>query len=67
MKNTVQLIGYVGRNPEVKTASSGKKYAQFSLATSDAYIDKQGNKIENTVWHNLTLWESKPTLQKSIL
>jgi single-strand DNA-binding protein len=57
MKNTVQLIGYVGRNPETKTTNAGKKYTTFTLATTEAYKDKQGQKVENTVWHNITLWD----------
>jgi single-strand DNA-binding protein len=57
MKNTVQLIGYVGRNPETKTTNAGKKYTTFTLATTEAYKDKQGQKVENTVWHNIILWD----------
>jgi single-strand DNA-binding protein len=67
MKNTVQLIGFVGRNPETKTTNAGKKYTQFSLATSEAYTDKQGNKVDNTVWHNITLWDKQAELAEKYI
>lgn len=50
-KNLVILIGRVGQEPEVKTLESGVKLANFSLATSENYTNKQGEKKENTQWH----------------
>jgi single-strand DNA-binding protein len=67
MKNTVQLIGFVGRNPETKTTNAGKKYTTFSLATSEAYTDKQGKKIENTVWHNIILWDKQAEIAERFI
>jgi single-strand DNA-binding protein len=55
MLNKVQLIGRVGKDPEVKDIN-GNKVANFSLATSEKYKDKQGTKQERTEWHNITIW-----------
>jgi single-strand DNA-binding protein len=56
LKNSVQLIGHLGMNPEVKTLDSGKKLAKFSIATNDSYKNAKGEKIEDTQWHNLIAW-----------
>jgi len=56
LKNSVQLIGNLGMDPEVKETSNGKKVAKFSLATSETYRDKQGEKVTQTQWHNLVIW-----------
>ena len=55
--NKVILLGRLGKDPEVRTLESGKKVATFSLATSETYKDKSGNKQESTEWHNIVLWE----------
>ena len=57
MINKVQLIGNLGKNPEVATTSSGKQYAKFSLATSESYKDSSGQRITNTEWHNVIVWD----------
>jgi single-strand DNA-binding protein len=56
MKNKVQLIGYVGQDPEVKTLDGGKKLANITIATNDYYINDKGEKVEQTEWHRLTGW-----------
>ncbi|MGC4022088.1 MAG: single-stranded DNA-binding protein [Cyclobacteriaceae bacterium] len=55
LKNSVQLIGRLGKDPEVKTYS-GKKKASISIATTDSYKNQRGEKIEDTQWHNLVIW-----------
>ena len=54
--NKVMLIGRLGKDPEVRHTQSGQKVANFSLATSDNWKDKQGNKQERTEWHNIVAW-----------
>ena len=49
-------MGHLGQKPEVKTLASGKKVASFSLATNDSYKDANGQKISETMWHNLIAW-----------
>lgn len=53
--NKVMLIGRVGEEPKVTALQNGN-VANFSFATSDSYIDAQGNKQEKTEWHRLTAW-----------
>lgn len=54
--NKVMLIGNVGKDPEVNVLDSGSKVAKFTLATSEKYTDKSGQKQEKTEWHNIVAW-----------
>jgi single-strand DNA-binding protein len=56
LRNSVQLIGRLGKDPEVRTFNSGKKQAQFTIATNDSYKNQKGEKVEETQWHNLVIW-----------
>ena len=56
MVNKVILIGNLGKDPEMQTLDNGIKNAKFSLATSESYKNKEGEKIETTEWHNIVLW-----------
>ena len=56
MKNKVQLIGNLGQAPEVKTTETGKKLAQFSVATNESYQNAQGEKVTETQWHQVVAW-----------
>jgi len=51
--NQVQLIGNLGQDPEIRFTQDGKPIASFSIATSESWKDKQGNKQEKTEWHRL--------------
>ena len=54
--NKVILVGNLGSDPEIRTLESGVKVATFSIATSESYKDKGGNKVDKTEWHNIVLW-----------
>jgi single-strand DNA-binding protein len=56
MKNSVQLIGHVGQEPEIKTFDGGKKVANLTIATNEVYYRENGDKVENTEWHKVTAW-----------
>lgn len=56
LKNKVQLIGYLGQDPEITTLDGGAKLAKFSIATSDSYKNAKGEKVEDTQWHNVVAW-----------
>ena len=56
LKNKVQLIGNLGTTPEVKTFESGKKVANFRMATYEIYRNARGEKVKETQWHNLVMW-----------
>jgi len=54
--NKVILVGNLGKDPEVRALESGVKVAQFSLATTESYKDKEGNWKDQTEWHNIVAW-----------
>jgi single-strand DNA-binding protein len=56
LRNSVQLIGRLGADPEVKTLGSNLKIARLRIATSEEYKDKNGEKVRQTHWHNLVAW-----------
>ena len=56
LKNSVRLIGYLGKDPEVRVFESGNKKVSFSLATNDTYKNDKGEKVVDTQWHNLVIW-----------
>lgn len=56
LKNRVQLIGRLGKDPQIKRLPDQKVVAQCSLATSERYQNKAGEKIEDTQWHQVVLW-----------
>ncbi|CAM3764925.1 single-stranded DNA-binding protein [Flavobacterium cucumis] len=56
MKNSVQLIGKVGQEPEIRNLEGGKKIANISIATSEVYYRENGDKVEQTQWHRVTAW-----------
>lgn len=56
LSNNVQLIGNLGNTPEFKEFDSGKKMANFSLATTDYYVNQQGQKVTDTQWHKVVAW-----------
>ncbi len=56
IRNQVQLIGNLGKKPEIKSFGEDKKLATFSIATSDYYYDNKGEKKEQTQWHNVVVF-----------
>lgn len=54
--NKAMLIGNVGKEPEVRQLPDGSKVCSFSLATTKVYNDRNGNKQEQTTWHNLSIF-----------
>ncbi len=54
--NKVILVGNLGKDPEIMTFDNGVKKASFSLATSESYKNKEGQRVDQTEWHNIVLW-----------
>jgi single-strand DNA-binding protein len=54
--NKVILVGNAGKDPEVRYLENNVAVAKFSLATSETYKNKNGEKVTNTEWHNIVLW-----------
>lgn len=53
--NKIFLIGRVGKDPEIRTFDNGNKLATFTLATSESYTDRNGQRQEQTEWHSIVL------------
>lgn len=66
MRNSVQLIGRLGKDPEVKVFGEKKK-ASFSIATTDTYKNNKGEKVEDTQWHNLVVWGKQAEVAEKYL
>ena len=56
MVNKVILVGNLGRDPELRSTASGQQVANFSVATSRKWRDKDGNRQEQTEWHDIVVW-----------
>jgi single-strand DNA-binding protein len=57
MVNKVILLGRLGKDPEMRYTTSGTPVASFSMATTESWKDKDGNKQEKTEWHNIVAWK----------
>lgn len=54
--NKVFLLGNLGRDPEIKVTQNAKKFARLILATTKRYRGSDGERSEDTQWHNVTFW-----------
>jgi single-strand DNA-binding protein len=54
--NKVILVGNLGKDPEVRYLDNGVAVANFSLATTENYKNKAGERVSQTEWHNIVLW-----------
>lgn len=57
VSNNVTLIGSVGNDPEIRNFESGDSVANFSLATTTFYKNKEGERVDKTQWHKLVAWK----------
>jgi single-strand DNA-binding protein len=55
--NRVQLIGNLGKDPEIKYTPSGTPVAKITIATNERFKDKSGEWQDRTEWHNVVLWQ----------
>ena len=56
MVNKVVLVGRLGKDPEVRHLSDTSSVCNFTLDTNESYKDRQGNRVDQTEWHNITIW-----------
>jgi single-strand DNA-binding protein len=56
MLNQAQIIGRLGKDPEIRTPPGGQNVANFTLATTEKYKDRDGNPQERTEWHSCVAW-----------
>lgn len=65
LRNRIQLIGNLGSDPEISNFDSGKKKASFTIATNDYYKTPDGEKIQDTQWHQVIAWNKQADLIES--
>lgn len=65
--NKVILVGNVGKDPEVKHLESNVSVANFTLATSENYTNKSGDKVTSTEWHNIVCWRGLATIAENYI
>lgn len=65
--NKVILIGNLGKDPEVRHLDTGVAVANFSLATTETYTNKKGERVNQTEWHNVVLWRGLADIAEKYL
>ncbi|MBO73127.1 MAG: single-stranded DNA-binding protein [Flavobacteriales bacterium] len=65
--NKVILVGNLGKDPEVKYLENGTEVANFTVATSESYKDKEGRRIDQTEWHNVVVWRKLAEIAETYL
>ena len=65
--NKVMLIGNLGRDPEIRYTQAGSAVANFSLATTDRWTDRQGQRQERTEWHDIVAFDRLADLAQNYL
>lgn len=67
MVNKVILVGNLGKDPEIKHLEGGVAVASFTLATSEKYNNRSGEKVTQTEWHNVVLWRGLAEIAEKYL
>ncbi|MDR3357318.1 MAG: single-stranded DNA-binding protein [Desulfovibrio sp.] len=57
MLNKVTIIGRLGRDPELRYTQSGSPVASLNVATDESYTDRDGNRVERTEWHRVSVFQ----------
>ncbi len=65
--NKVILIGNLGKDPEVRHLENGAAVANFPIATTESYKDRNGNRQDQTEWHNIVLWRGLAEIAEKYL
>ena len=67
LKNSAQLIGCLGNNPEMHTLDNGRRVARFSIATNERYTNSRGETVTDTCWHTIVAWGRMAELAEKML
>lgn len=65
--NKVILIGNLGTDPEIRNLENGAKVARLRIATTESYTNKEGQRVEQTEWHTVTLWRQQAEVAEKYL
>ena len=60
-------IGNLGKDPEIRRTPGGTSVASFSIATTEKFSDRSGNRQEKTEWHNIVMWDKMAELAEKYL
>ena len=67
MLQKITIMGFLGKDPELRFTASGDAVCSFSVATSKKYTDKNGQKVENTTWFRVSAWGKQAELANQYL
>jgi single-strand DNA-binding protein len=67
IKNHVQLVGRLGADPEIKLLENGNKLARFSVAVTETYVTKKGEKVSDVQWHSVVAWGNLAAIAEKLL
>ncbi len=67
LRNSVNLIGRLGADPEMKTFGNNRSMARFSIATNDYYRNKNGENVKETQWHNIVAFDNTAKIAEKLL
>lgn len=65
--NKVILVGNLGADPEIRNLPSGSSVANFNIATSETYTNKNGERVTQTEWHRIECWEGLAKIAEQYL
>lgn len=65
--NKVILLGNLGKDPDVRKLDNGVTVATFPLATSETFKNREGQRVDQTEWHNIVLWRGLAEVAEKIL
>ncbi|MEL7120681.1 MAG: single-stranded DNA-binding protein [Bacteroidota bacterium] len=67
LRNSVTLIGNLGKDPDYRSLENGKQIAKLSLATNETYKTESGEKVTQTQWHQCVAWGKTADLMYQLL
>jgi len=67
LRNSVRLVGNLGMDPEVRSFDNNKKLARLSLAINESYKNDKGEKVTETQWHNVVMWNAQAKFAEDYL
>ena len=67
LRNSITLIGNLGKDPEYKELENGNSVARMSVATDEVYKNNKGEKITTTQWHNCIAWGKTAEIAHNLL
>jgi single-strand DNA-binding protein len=66
-RNHIELMGFVGADPELRLSSNGRPFTRVTIATTDTWKDRDGNRQERTQWHTVFFWGKTAELATKLI